>query len=105
MMQLNIPTEIQGAINAGAIFYVSHSGGKDSQAMYALLRGVVPHEQIVVVHANLGDVEWPGVIDHISENITHELNIIQADKTLLGMVEARGMWPSPRYRQCTSDLK
>ncbi|WP_274728009.1 phosphoadenosine phosphosulfate reductase family protein [Xenorhabdus bovienii] len=105
MMQLNIPTEIQGAINAGAIFYVSHSGGKDSQAMYALLRGVVPHEQMVVVHANLGDVEWPGVIDHISENITHELNIVQADKTLLGMVEARGMWPSPRYRQCTSDLK
>ncbi|MDE9437396.1 phosphoadenosine phosphosulfate reductase family protein [Xenorhabdus bovienii] len=104
-MKLHIPSQVSIFIEAGAIFYVSHSGGKDSQAMYALLQGAVPHEQIVVVHANLGDVEWPGVIDHISENITHELNIVQATKTFLGMVEARGMWPSPKYRQCTSDLK
>ncbi|MBD2791720.1 phosphoadenosine phosphosulfate reductase domain-containing protein [Xenorhabdus szentirmaii] len=106
MIQISIPAEIQRAINDGAIFYVSHSGGKDSQAMYAaLLREIIPHEQIVVVHANLGNVEWPGVIDHIKKNITHELNIVQAEKTLLGMVAARGMWPSARYRQCTSDLK
>lgn len=105
MIQLSIPAEIQRVINAGAIFYVSHSGGKDSQAMYALLSSIIPHENIVVVHACLCEVEWPGVIEHINENINHELNIVQARKTLLGMVEARGMWPSPKYRQCTSDLK
>src|SRR5690606_25015144 len=72
---------------------------------YALVRKVVPHDQIVVVHANLGEVEWPGVIEHIRLNIDHRLNIVRANKTCLGMVEKRGMWPSAAYRQCTSDLK
>ncbi|WP_233977304.1 phosphoadenosine phosphosulfate reductase domain-containing protein [Pectobacterium versatile] len=100
-----ITPQIQSLINAGAIFYVSHSGGKDSQAMYALMLQHIPHHQIEVIHASLGDVEWPGVIAHIQENIEHELNIVQANKTFLGMVESRGMWPSAQYRQCTSDLK
>ena len=84
---------------------MSHSGGKDSQAMYVLIKEKVPHDQIVVVHANLGEVEWSGVIDHIKANIYHPLNVVRAEKTFLGMVEKRGMWPSPAYRQCTSDLK
>lgn len=43
--------------------------------------------------------------------LTHELNVIQAvtkdgDKNdFLSMVKKRGMWPAPKYRQCTSDLK
>jgi DNA sulfur modification protein DndC len=97
--------EINKLINDGAIFYVSHSGGKDSQAMYAELRKVVPYNQIVVVHANLGEVEWPGVVEHIKVNIDHFVNVVQAGKTFLGMVENRGKWPSAAYRQCTSDLK
>ncbi|HFK7188723.1 TPA: phosphoadenosine phosphosulfate reductase family protein [Serratia odorifera] len=97
--------EIIQLIDAGAIFYVSHSGGKDSQAMYALMCQHIPGPQIVVVHASLGDVEWPGVIEHIKTTITHELNVVQAGKTFLGMVERRGMWPSAQHRQCTSDLK
>ena len=99
------PSEINRFIEQGAIFYVSHSGGKDSQAMYALLRNIVPYDQLVVVHANLGEVEWPGVIDHINNNLYHPLNVVKAGKTFLGMVEDRGMWPSAAYRQCTSDLK
>lgn len=99
------PKEITKLISDGAIFYVSHSGGKDSQAMYNLIREVVPDKQIVVVHADLGEVEWEGVQDHIKDNISHELNVVRANKTFLGMVEKRGMWPSAAYRQCTSDLK
>lgn len=102
---MKIPIEIEGLVDAGAIFYVSHSGGKDSQAMYSLMCQSIPHNQIVVVHASLGDVEWPGIIEHIKQNITHNLNIVQAGKTFLGMVEKRGMWPSSQHRQCTSDLK
>ncbi len=109
---------IQGLVDRGAIFYVSHSGGKDSQAMYGYIRSLVPDDQIVVVHADLGEVEWDGVKEHIVANTDHPLNIVRAkwkdgsDKTLLDMVERRfeskpevPSWPSARYRQCTSDLK
>lgn len=43
---------------------ISSSGGKDSQAMLAhvhaqaVLQGV--EDRLVVVHADLGDMEWPG---------------------------------------------
>lgn len=102
---MQLTPEITRLIDAGAIFFVSHSSGKDSQAMYAELRKVIPYKQIVVVHACLGDVEWPGVIDHIKATVDHDVNVVRAGKTLLGMVEQRGMWPSSSCRQCTSDLK
>lgn len=100
------PPELDQLINDGAIFFVSHSGGKDSQAMYALLRERIPRHQIVIVHADLGEVEWDGVQDHIWDTVKpHGVNVVRAGKTLLGMVEQRGMWPSSSCRQCTSDLK
>ena len=92
-------------IRDGGIFYCSHSGGKDSQAMAHYLSLVVPNDQLVFVHANLGEVEWEGVINHIKANINKDLNVVQAGKTFLEMVERRGMWPSSAHRQCTSDLK
>ena len=99
-------------INPNAIYYVSHSGGKDSQAMYAHLSRLVPAEQIVVVHADLGKVEWDGVQDHIRDTIDHDLHVVRAGKTFFDMVRRRAAtrpdapaWPSSQYRQCTSDLK
>lgn len=100
-----LPPEITDLVLSNAVFYVSHSGGKDSQAMYSMMASLIPHDQIVVIHASLGDVEWPGVIEHINSTISHELNIVKAEKTFLGMVERRGKWPSAQHRQCTSDLK
>ncbi|REK69313.1 phosphoadenosine phosphosulfate reductase family protein [Paenibacillus paeoniae] len=96
---------IQQLIDQGAIFFCSHSGGKDSQAMYAYLRTLVPDHQIVVVHADLGDVEWQGVQEHILTTTEHEVFTVRANKEFLEMVDARGMWPSAKHRQCTSDLK
>lgn len=104
-------SQIQQLIADGAIFYVSHSGGKDSQAMYALLKEVLPTNQLCVVHSDLGEVEWVGVHNHIIENTAHQVNVVKAskrdgsEKTFLGMVEERGKWPSSSCRQCTSDLK
>lgn len=104
--------KIDHLIERGAIFYVSHSGGKDSQAMYIALSRVVPHDQIVVVHADLGKVEWDGVQDHINATIQHPLNVVRANKTFFDMVRHRAAtrpdvppWPSSATRQCTSDLK
>jgi len=93
-------------IDAGALFVINHSGGKDSQAMSAYIRRLVPASQILVIHATLGAVEWPGTIDHIRATID-ELPLIVAEpaKGFFDMVEHRRFWPSPTYRQCTSDLK
>ena len=97
----------------GGLFFVSHSGGKDSQAMYnhIVYDLNVPMEQIIVVHAHLGEIEWEGIEKHINDNIAHDLNVVQAItkegklNTFLSMVAKRKMWPAPKYRQCTSDLK
>ena len=59
-----VPVECRAMIRDGALVAVNHSGGKDSQAMTILLSAVVPHDQLLVVHAPLGEVEWPGTVDH-----------------------------------------
>lgn len=98
--------DIQLLVARGALFVVNHSGGKDSQAMYLHLRELVPPEQIVIVHADLGEVEWAGAIDHIRATTRGEpLHVCRARRSLLQMIEERGMFPSPQQRQCTSDLK
>ena len=104
--------ELQDLIDAGAIFYVSHSGGKDSQAMYGYVCERVPHAQVAVVHADLGEVEWEGAQEHIRANITHGLHVVRANKTFFDMVYHRAAtrpdvpsFPSSATRQCTSDLK
>jgi DNA sulfur modification protein DndC len=101
-----IPAEVRALIDAGALFAVNHSGGKDSQAMLAILRKHVPAAQLIIVHAHLEGEEWEGVTDHIRRTC-EGLDVIVAEpvKTFAQMVERRGMFPSPQQRQCTSDLK
>ena len=100
------PAEILELVTRGALFVVNHSGGKDSQAMYLMLRDLVPAEQLVIVHADLGAVEWAGAIEHIKATTSGEpLHVCRSRRTLLEMIEERGMFPSPQQRQCTSDLK
>jgi DNA sulfur modification protein DndC len=103
----NNMTEIKKMIESGALFVCSHSGGKDSQAMYNYLKTIIPAGQLVVVHAHLDGVEWAGVVEHIKGTIDPMVEYFQvsAGKTFFQMVEARGMWPSAQHRQCTSDLK
>ena len=101
-----IPPEIRRARRSGALFVINHSGGKDSQAMTAVLRRIVPSHQLVVVYAHLPEVVWPDTEAHIRATTRGlEYHRVEADKTFFDLVEARGMFPSPRYRQCTSDLK
>ena len=55
-----VPPRCNEMIRAGALVAINTSGGKDSQAMTILLSRIVPRDQIVAVHAPLGEVEWPG---------------------------------------------
>ena len=99
----------QSLIDAGALVVLNHSGGKDSQAMTLQLSEIVPHDQLVVVHAPLGEVEWPGTIEHIRHTIPAGVPLILAPiasgKTLLERIEERGQFPDPARRWCTSDFK
>ncbi len=106
---------IAALVAAGALFVLGDSGGKDSQAMRIRVRALVPAAQLVVVHATLGDIEWPGALEHAREGAARDglaFLVAQAPKTFLGMVEHRHRtrpdapaFPQAGNRQCTSDLK
>lgn len=107
---------INEMIDRNALFVVSHSGGKDSQAMMVhLVNAGVPAEQMVVIHADLGNVEWGGAKDIARANAEAAgvpFIVATARRGLLQMVTERferrpevPSWPSSSTRQCTSDLK
>lgn len=110
-----LPDEIARLRDAGALFALSDSGGKDSQAMRIAVLRVVPAAQVVVVHASLGDVEWPGALEHAQAGAERNglpFIVALARKTFFEMVAHRyavrpgaPSWPSASTRQCTSDLK
>jgi 3'-phosphoadenosine 5'-phosphosulfate sulfotransferase (PAPS reductase)/FAD synthetase len=100
-----VPPFIRSLIDEGALFFVSHSAGKDSQAAFLFLSTLVPREQLVVVHAHLRRAAWPGAIEHIEDTTGMPVHVVEADLDLLQMAERRGKWFSPRFRYCTSDAK
>lgn len=106
---------ISQLVQNGALFVINDSGGKDSQAMRIRVASLVPRGQVLVVHATLGEVEWPGALEHARDG-AHRADlpfiVAQAPKTLLDMVEHRyrtypgvPAFPQASNRQCTSDLK
>lgn len=106
---------INELIASGALFVSNHSGGKDSQVMLIELLKIIPASQLIVVHASLGPMEWPGALELAQGQATAAglpFIVATAAKTLLEMVERRFQnrpevpsWPSASHRQCTSDLK
>ena len=109
VLRVLLPPECRKMIRRGALVSISTSGGKDSRAMTILLARIVPQDQIVAVHAPLGEVEWPGTVEHIEVTLPKDVPLILAPvasgKTRLERVEERRMWPSNSIRWCTSDFK
>lgn len=99
------------------VVLVNSSAGKDSQAsldvVAAAARAAQVLDRVVVVHADLGDAEWPGVPELAAEHATHyglrfELTGRQRHgrtETILERVQQRGKWPDAARRWCTSDHK
>lgn len=103
-------------VRQGALVVANHSAGKDSQALLIHLveRLHVPREQIVVVHADLGECEWDGTEEHARRCadfyglpffVTRAQNKEGDDKNLLDYVDARGRFMDKANRFCTSDWK
>lgn len=112
---MKIPDNVEALVASGALFVANHSGGKDSQAQLIKLLEIIPRQQLVVVHASLGAMEWPGALElaqQQAEDAGLPFIVAKANKTLLEMVRRRfesrpevPSWPSASTRQCTSDLK
>lgn len=112
---VSMPEQALELLGEGALFVLNDSGGKDSQAMRIVLRDLVPRSQLLVIHATLGRVEWPGALEHARDGAARDMLdfvVAHARKDLLEMVEHRFQtrpdvpsWPSASTRQCTSDLK
>lgn len=97
---------------------VNTSGGKDSQtALRVVVAEADKHgirDRIVVVHADLGRMEWAGVKELAQRQAEHyglPFHVVKyqnregQQKTLLDYVRKRGKWPSSTTRYCTSDFK
>ena len=93
---------------------LNSSAGKDSQAMIDYVVELtdaqgIDRARLVVVHADLGRVEWKGTRDLAAEQGAHyglRFEVVKrAQGDLLDHVEARGKWPSSTARYCTSDHK
>lgn len=95
------------------VVLVNSSAGKDSQAMLDLVaeraKTAGVSDRVVVVHADLGRVEWAGTRDLAERQAKHygfRFVVVRREKgDLLDQVEARGMWPDRGNRYCTSDQK
>jgi 3'-phosphoadenosine 5'-phosphosulfate sulfotransferase (PAPS reductase)/FAD synthetase len=92
---------------------ISSSAGKDSQAMLdyvcslAAKQGVL--DRIIVVHADLGRVEWRGAKELAELHAQHYgvrfIAVARSQGNLLDHIRARRMFPSSDARYCTSDHK
>lgn len=92
-------------LNAEKIF-VNHSGGKDSQAMLAALVAAGLKEKLVIVHADLGEMEWEPMHDWIVKNsFGIEVQVIKPDLDFFELCEKYKRLPSGLARFCTSELK
>ena len=115
MTRLLIPDQVRRAADAGALFAINDSGGKDSAASGLSIQSFVPKPQQLYLHATLGQSEWPGALEQARTHAEHAgtpFVVVQAKKSFLEMVEHRFQtrpdvpsWPSPAMRTCTSGLK
>ena len=107
------PVAAQPDLASYDIILANSSAGKDSQAMLDYLaercRALGILDRLVVVHADLGRVEWRGTAELAEEHARHYglrfFKVRREQGDLLHQVEQRGKWPGPKTRYCTSDHK
>lgn len=101
-MQKHLPKEV---LEAQAI-YVSHSGGKDSQAMLAQLVRLGLKDKLVIVHSDLGDMEWEEMKPWIEKNsFGLPVHVVSAGFSFWELCRKWGRLPSGRQQFCTDHLK
>lgn len=91
--------------NAEVIF-VNHSGGKDSQAMLAKLVRMGLKDKLVIVHADLGEMEWEPMEEWIKEiSFGIPVHVVKSELGFFELCRKYKRLPSGQARFCTSELK
>lgn len=97
-----VPSEVKEA----QVIFVSHSGGKDSQAMLARLIRLGLKDKIVIVHSDLGEMEWQVMHPWIEQNAFGlPVHVVKSEHTFFSMVEKYKRLPSGMNQFCTDMLK
>lgn len=129
-LPLSTTPEIDAALSADAVVAVGVSGGKDSQAALIAvadhLAAIGHRGPVVLVHADLGRVEWTDSLptcERLSDTFGWELMVVRrkagdlldrwtkrwtdnvARYAALECVKIISPWSSPSLRFCTSELK
>jgi DNA sulfur modification protein DndC len=97
-----IPQEVKEA----QVIFVNHSGGKDSQAMFAALVRQGLGSKLVVVHSDLGEMEWEPMKPFIETNcLGRGVHVVEPEIGFFELCRKYDRLPSGLARFCTSELK
>jgi len=101
-MNKYLPKQVQ---DAGVIF-CSHSGGADSMALLSYLKRMGLLHKVVIVHADLGRMEWETMQPWIESNgFGLDCNVVESEEDFFQMVRRWGRFPSGNQQFCTDFLK
>ena len=88
------------------VIFVNHSGGKDSQAMLAKLIKMGLKDKLVILHADLGEMEWEPMHNWIkSISFGLPVSVVRSKLGFFDLCRKYGRIPSGAARFCTSELK
>jgi DNA sulfur modification protein DndC len=101
-MKNQVPAQVQEA----EVVFISHSGGKDSQAQLAHAINLGLKAKLVVVHADLGEMEHENMVPFIEANsFGLPVHVVKSENDFFWWARKYSRIPDSRARFCTSELK
>lgn len=103
---LDVPENYYPEVYEAEVIFVSHSGGKDSQAMLAHVKALGLLNKTVIIHADLGEMEHENMVPFIEANsFGLPVNVVRAEHDFFWWARYNERIPDSKSRFCTSRLK
>lgn len=97
---------IRDEVKNAEVIFVNHSGGKDSQAQLAYLVGLGLKDKLVIVHSDLGEMEWEPMHAFITKNsFGVPVYVVKPELSFFDLCRKYFRLPSGQARFCTDQLK
>jgi 3'-phosphoadenosine 5'-phosphosulfate sulfotransferase (PAPS reductase)/FAD synthetase len=88
------------------VLFLNHSGGKDSQAMAAKIKRLGLWHKVVIIHADLGEMEWEPMHPWIeSISFGKPVHVVKSSMSFFDLCRKYKRIPDGRARFCTNLLK